>query len=535
MKSNIKSKYRGVIQYVALILLLVLAGVAFFTYFPSGANLPYADAISRLNITRKVVDNITPGLAQLGSVWLPLPHILMLPFIWNDYMWRSGLAGSIMSMTAFIIGGIYIFRTAFILSKSYLTSFAVLSIYALNINVLYLQTTAMSESLFMTTLAIATYYFVLWFQTFNYLHLILAALAVSAMTLTRYEGLSVLLASIPMVAFYIFIRSKKKKFRQAEGKTLLYVVLASLGFSLWTLYLTTIFGDPLFWINYYASEQTSTSGAKVYTQAKPLMEAVWQYFTSVTWMAGIVPMLFAGIGLFGLAIKTIKDRNWLFLPVLLPSAIFMFMVLTLMRNTPIVQPDLSVNNIISTETSMDVGFNIRYGLLILPWIAVLATYAFPRRRILAIPLITIFSFGMAFQIYTYFRPAPTLVYKIPDRIGTQEVKPFQDMVNYIKAHRKEGEYILVSAAGNEDQMFLMGYDYDVFIHEGVNKYWKETIDFPPLYADWIIINYGQVADRLQRKFPRNHPTLLREYDRVYDKEQVAIYKIKHPPYREIED
>ena len=79
--------------YYVVFALTILSGYSFLLFFTNGSHLLYADAISRLDIARKVVDNITPGLAQLGNVWLPLPQILMLPFIWNSYLWQSGIAG----------------------------------------------------------------------------------------------------------------------------------------------------------------------------------------------------------------------------------------------------------------------------------------------------------------------------------------------------------------------------------------------------------------------------------------------------------
>ena len=50
-----------------------------------------------------------PGLAQLGNVWLPLPHLLMAPFAQNDFLWRTGLAGTLTSMPCYLIASIYVF------------------------------------------------------------------------------------------------------------------------------------------------------------------------------------------------------------------------------------------------------------------------------------------------------------------------------------------------------------------------------------------------------------------------------------------
>src|SRR5271157_3576646 len=42
-----------------------------------GMLLLYGDAVAHLHIARRVFDSLTPGFRQLGSVWLPLPHILL--------------------------------------------------------------------------------------------------------------------------------------------------------------------------------------------------------------------------------------------------------------------------------------------------------------------------------------------------------------------------------------------------------------------------------------------------------------------------
>ena len=47
--------------------------------------LNYGDAIAHLHIARRVFDSHRPGLSQLGSVWLPLPHLLMIPFAFGRY------------------------------------------------------------------------------------------------------------------------------------------------------------------------------------------------------------------------------------------------------------------------------------------------------------------------------------------------------------------------------------------------------------------------------------------------------------------
>src|ERR1700761_4678727 len=88
---------------------LALALVALSFCFRHGMLLLYGDAVAHLHIARRVFDSITPGYRQLGSVWLPLPHILLLPFVANMAWWRSGLAGACVSIPSYVLGcgGIY--------------------------------------------------------------------------------------------------------------------------------------------------------------------------------------------------------------------------------------------------------------------------------------------------------------------------------------------------------------------------------------------------------------------------------------------
>ena len=91
--------------------LATCAALAFFVHYLQGdAILLYGDAVAHVNIARRVFDSRTPGLVQLGTVWLPLPHLLMVPFLFSNEMWRRGVGGSIPSMVAYVFGVIGIFR-----------------------------------------------------------------------------------------------------------------------------------------------------------------------------------------------------------------------------------------------------------------------------------------------------------------------------------------------------------------------------------------------------------------------------------------
>src|ERR1017187_2768216 len=84
--------------------------LSFLFYFRPGVVLLYGDGGAHINFPRRVFDSKTPGLLQLGTVWLPLPHLLMIPFLISNEMWRRGVGGPIPSMAAYVFGAIGMFR-----------------------------------------------------------------------------------------------------------------------------------------------------------------------------------------------------------------------------------------------------------------------------------------------------------------------------------------------------------------------------------------------------------------------------------------
>jgi len=113
----------------------------------NGAMLNYGDAVAHLHIARRVLDSRRPGLTQLGSVWLPLPHLLMIPFVQVYAWWANGIAGTIPSALAYLACCAGVYR----LARNWLRPAAAalaLAFFAMNPNLLYLQTTAMTEPLF---------------------------------------------------------------------------------------------------------------------------------------------------------------------------------------------------------------------------------------------------------------------------------------------------------------------------------------------------------------------------------------------------
>jgi len=130
---------------------IVISLSAFLYYFRTGQVLLYGDAVAHIHIARRIFDNLTPGISNLGSVWLPAPHLLMMPFVINDWMWRTGVGGSIVSMASYFAGCVGMFRLVRQFGRRS-GAWVATSLFALNANVLYMQSTAMTELLYLAAM-----------------------------------------------------------------------------------------------------------------------------------------------------------------------------------------------------------------------------------------------------------------------------------------------------------------------------------------------------------------------------------------------
>jgi len=240
--------------------------LSFLYYFQLGEILLYGDAVAHINIARRVFDSQTPGLLQLGTVWLPLPHLLMIPFLVSDKMWQSGVGGSIPSMIAYVLGVIGIFRftrdlladdermRSLARSGGWLAAF----VYGANPNLIYLQTTAMTEPLYLTLFIWAVVYFAEFLRSMRRSTPALrdnsisgrplyrcAACLVGA-ELTRYDGW-LLAAVIGAAALVLLLRRwSDHPFRRVALKFLAAIAAAPL---LWLAYNAAVYGNPLEFAN----------------------------------------------------------------------------------------------------------------------------------------------------------------------------------------------------------------------------------------------------------------------------------------------
>jgi hypothetical protein len=338
-----------------LVFVALAAISALATYYVnhSGWTLYYGDAEAHLDIARRIVDSRKPGYDQLGTVWLPLPHVLMLPLVRNDALWRSGLAGAIPASACWVCAGLFLYAAVRLAARSSAAAAASLALLALNPNLLYLQSTPMTEAVVLAALMALLYFTVLFAETQWFYAVIGAGVASIAASLARYEGWF----AIPFVAAYFLIVGQRWKRLTAP---VLFCVIAVLGPAYWLFHNWWIYSNPLEFYNGPYSAVAIYHRALAQNMAPYRGDHDWQmaalyYSTAVRLCAGLTTVLLAIAGLAGALWKR------LFWPLLFALVPPMFYVWSMHSGgTPIFVPSLWPFSY----------YNTRYALAALPLLAI---------------------------------------------------------------------------------------------------------------------------------------------------------------------
>jgi hypothetical protein len=316
-------------------------------FYRGGYLAYYGDAEAHLNIARRILDSRTPGYDELGSVWLPLPHVLMAVFARNDALWRTALAGSIVSGISFVLAGGFLYATARRVFDSAMPAVAATLVFATNPNVLYLQSTAMTEPLFMATAMAVLYFTVRFRDTQSWIAICGAGIAALCGTLTRYDGWF----PIPFVTLFVLVAARRRRIAKAA----LFAAIACLGPLYWLGHNWWCCSNALDFYNGPYSAK-GIQGSAYYPGLHDWMKA-WLYFrTAVRWCAG-VPLLWLGAA--GLAAcLAVRKAWWPATLLLLPGAFYLWSMHS-SGGTPMFLPDLWPNSY----------YNSRYGLALFPALA----------------------------------------------------------------------------------------------------------------------------------------------------------------------
>jgi hypothetical protein len=467
--------------FLALVLCAICASVSASVWaYQTHSILLYADAHSHLLIARRVFDNIYPGLAQLGNVWLPLPHLLMAPFAQNDFLWRTGLAGTLTSMPCYLIASIYVFLTARRLTHNSRASFLGSLLFVLNPNILYLQTTPLSETVLFATLAAASYYFVAWAQTDELRDLVAAALATLLATVSRYDGWALFLA---LIAAIIVIDWRRRQPRaKIFADVILFATLGGVGIILWFVWNLVIFGSPTAFLSGSFSSQAQTE-AFIQGGYADTYHNLWETlrYYSVAAAESIGPALFA-LGALAVILFLIRRRlsneALAATTILIPFAFYcvaFFLGQDVMYVPHATHPPYFM-------------YNARFGAeMAAPAAVFMATLVEPARRCLSRRWLPLAQIVLALVII-----AQSVVTSWGGVISLQDGQtgascyPGHAVVAYLAQHY-DGGRILIDEYHTQMDLSPASIAFHDELYEGDGAIWAEALQAPSKYVEWIII------------------------------------------------
>ena len=518
----IQSKVRDLWLVATLITACLASIIACLYYYQNHQLLIYGDAHSHLGIARRLYDSSNPlDITQLGAVWLPLPHILMWPFIWNDFFWRSGLAGSIVSMGCFVIASYYLYRSAFRLTRSGIASFLGSLVFLLNPDVLYIQSTPLSEMVCAATFTGACYYFLCWAQEGRAKSLVFSALMTFLATWSRYDGWTIFAGLLCLVV----IISCQKRYSPSKtiGLLLVYGILAGLGIFLWLLWNKVIFGNALYFQNGQYSSQTQMLAflhmGNLYTYHN-LFLSIKYYGADVVEILGPLVAVLAVLGLLSLLrTRRLSPEGLVGLAFVIPFAHYILALYT-------GQSVIYVPGIVPKDAISQV-FNVRYGLAMAAPCSILVAVLlgtklfsgrYPRRLVsLARAAILVL---IVVQVFLTARGGNIVLQDGQYGISC-EVPLAANM--YLAQYYNGGKVLEDNFASRVDGGDA-GFDFRDVIYEGSGKLWDQALQNPAKYVTWIVAYLSNPYDMVSQLIPIHSQTFLSQFTLVAsDKTGIVLY------------
>lgn len=464
-----RSSLRVTAIVVCALALLVTA--AAWLCFKNGWILYYGDAESHLNISRGLIDSRTPGYVQLGTVWLPVLHLICLPFVSSDELWWNGLAGTLPVAVCFIITGTCFYLAARETYQSVAAGLVVVACFALNPNVLYLAAIPMTELVFLAGVAVVLLA-VLRYRSAQRTRWIAVAIVASwILSLTRYDGWFL----IPFIGVWLAASARRAKWLVLIA----FGIAASLAPACWIAHNWLETGNALDFYNGPYSPR-AIQGGKPYPGYRDWLQAAHYYFTACKLCTG--PALIA-LGILGVFFAW-RRALWQPLLFLLLTPLFYVWSIHSSGGTPIFVPSLWPFSY----------YNTRYGIAALPLCAFAAGAigARARRFALAVPVIAILPWIIHPAKENWICWKESQVNSVDRRAWTQDAAQFMH-TNYVPRQA------ILASAGDVTGVFRKAHiPLRETINIGNGPLWFAATRRPDLYhpGTWLVRQRGDLLDRL---------------------------------------
>ena len=164
-------------------------------------------------------------------------------------------------------------------------------------------------------------------------------------------------------------------------------------------------------------------------------------------------------------------------------------------------------------------FNVRYGMMLLPSIAIFSAYLMDRAKKIRWPIVGIFA------LITFFAFVNHDAVTIDDAVYGASQKNVSEVSTWLQENAKDKPgFILISAASHDAIIFSSGLPIKKYIHEGTGAYWDYAVEDPDKWARWIVVRTHDLNDMTFREI--HDAEGFKNYDLVDHYPFADIYQLK---------
>lgn len=494
--------------------------VATIVFWRAGWLLLYSDAQSHLVIARRVVDSQNSGFQQLGTVWLPMPHILLLLFVQNFAMWQSGLSGALLGTVCLSVSAGALWRIAFRVGFNRAQRLVTVAVFLLNASILYLSTTALTEPVLIATLLCAIAGLSGWITAMPAVSpgelAVFAGLPTAAAVLSRYEGW----AFVAVGSVFVIIASWRRWRSMSYTLILVFSFVAApvVAIMWWLVYNYVRYGDPLdFARGQYSAavQQSELADLGLLPTKGNLGLAVRTFNWSVGDVVGPAVLIIAAVGVFGMLWMRATSTTALIL--WMPAFIYPFALLGLYVGQTAIRNDASL----PTGT-----FNIRFAAGLVPFVALMVGaavgLAFHRGRGAGLAAAWLaFAVVVGSAAWSLSDAQPRMGVVREGFVNSAGRTDASDAARWLGDHY-EGGYILIDDVSSNTLMSL-GLPLDQLYASFNGDAYEEALADPYKFVDYVFADTASEGDRVWQAISKD-PNFGSRFYPVYEAGNYTVWQ-----------
>ena len=463
-------------------------------YHRLGLTLSHYDARGHLIVARRIADSITPGWQQIGAVWLPLPHLLNAIPVQFDLFYRTGASAVAISIVSYAIAAGAIGWILLMLTSSVPAAAAGAAVFALNPNVLYLQSTPLTEPLLLATTTAAVAMLIAWCQEAVPKGCQGVGIAFALACLTRYEAWPVTISALVAATWTRWRRGEPfPDAIRGVAAIALFPAVAILAFAIFS---RVVIGEWFLAGGFFVPENKALGD--------PMMAAA-----EIGWGARILSgaaLTAAGAAGLGIAVG------------------------------------LGLASRRRAEASIVVAL---LAMAAIPWVAFLDGHPFRIRYL--VPLMAIEAIGaglvagvlpwrrardaagIALVLLTIYelRPLDAAASMVVEAQWDRPNAPERARVTACLGTPARGKKIMASMGSLGHYMqeaSASGFAIRDFLHEGNGDIWLVALVNPRSFVDWILIEEKAEGGDMLARLAREKPSFLHGFERVCEGAGLSLYR-----------